>query len=123
MIFGPTRLEEAKGAILAHTMRLAGRVLVALVDVVVRHLREGRPIYYLPDMDFGRNGSIFVPFFGIAARCAMLGVMAIAVLAMAEYVHHSKDEEARTMVRGGVNLLLRGQQTAARPAARLPPNR
>ena len=34
---------------------------------LIRHLREGRPIYYLPDMDFGRNGSIFVPFFGIAA--------------------------------------------------------
>lgn len=27
MIFGPTRLEEARGAILAHTMRLPGRVL------------------------------------------------------------------------------------------------
>lgn len=34
---------------------------------LIRHLREGRPIYYLPDMDFGRNGSIFVPFFGILA--------------------------------------------------------
>ena len=34
---------------------------------VVRHIRAGRPVYYLPDMDFGRKGSIFTPFFGIPA--------------------------------------------------------
>jgi len=34
---------------------------------LIRHIRAGRPIYYLPDMDFGRKGSVFVPFFGIAA--------------------------------------------------------
>lgn len=34
---------------------------------LVRHLREPRPVYYLPDMDFGRAGSIFVPFFGVPA--------------------------------------------------------
>lgn len=34
---------------------------------MVRHLRAGRPLYYLPDMDFGRSGSVFVPFFGVPA--------------------------------------------------------
>ena len=34
---------------------------------VIRHIRAGRPIYYLPDMDFGRKGSVFAPFFGIPA--------------------------------------------------------
>ncbi|MET0183914.1 MAG: lysophospholipid acyltransferase family protein [Achromobacter sp.] len=34
---------------------------------LIRHLRADRPLYYLPDMDFGREGSIFVPFFGIPA--------------------------------------------------------
>jgi KDO2-lipid IV(A) lauroyltransferase len=34
---------------------------------MVRHLRAGRPLYYLPDMDFGRAGSVFVPFFGVPA--------------------------------------------------------
>ena len=34
---------------------------------LIRYLRDGYPIYYLPDMDFGRQGSIFVPFFGIDA--------------------------------------------------------
>jgi KDO2-lipid IV(A) lauroyltransferase len=30
----------------------------------VRAIREGLPFYYLPDMDFGSNEAIFVPFFG-----------------------------------------------------------
>lgn len=32
---------------------------------IIRFMRRGVPVYYLPDMDFGRNGSIFVPFFGV----------------------------------------------------------
>lgn len=32
---------------------------------LVRFLRKGIPLYYLPDMDFGRKESIFVPFFNI----------------------------------------------------------
>ena len=34
---------------------------------VVRALKQGRPLYYLPDMDNGPHNSIFVPFFGVAA--------------------------------------------------------
>lgn len=34
---------------------------------LIRHLRAGIPTYYLPDMDFGRKGAIFVPFFGVPA--------------------------------------------------------
>ncbi|TAL88448.1 MAG: acyltransferase [Candidimonas sp.] len=34
---------------------------------LIRQLRAGIPIYYLPDMDFGRKGAMFVPFFGIQA--------------------------------------------------------
>ncbi len=34
---------------------------------LIRHLRKGIPVYYLPDMDFGRKGSAFIPFFGIPA--------------------------------------------------------
>jgi len=34
---------------------------------LVRLLRAGQFIYYLPDMDFGRKGAAFVPFFGIPA--------------------------------------------------------
>lgn len=34
---------------------------------LIRQLRNGVPVYYLPDMDWGREGSVFVPFFGVAA--------------------------------------------------------
>lgn len=34
---------------------------------IVKAMKEGYPFYYLPDMDFGREDSIFVPFFGVPA--------------------------------------------------------
>lgn len=34
---------------------------------LLRFLRRGVPVYYLPDMDFGRSGATFVPFFGVPA--------------------------------------------------------
>ena len=30
-------------------------------------LKQNRPVWYAPDQDFGRDNSVFVPFFGIAA--------------------------------------------------------
>lgn len=30
-------------------------------------IREGRPFYYLPDLDYGPRGALFVPFFGVPA--------------------------------------------------------
>ena len=35
------------------------------IKPVIRAIRKGLPFYYLPDMDFGRKESIFVPFFGV----------------------------------------------------------
>ncbi len=34
---------------------------------LIRQLRNGVPIYYLPDMDWGTAGAAFVPFFGVPA--------------------------------------------------------
>jgi len=34
---------------------------------VVRAMREGWSLFYLPDMDYGPKESIFVPFFGVPA--------------------------------------------------------
>ncbi|MGE5161225.1 MAG: lysophospholipid acyltransferase family protein [Rhodospirillaceae bacterium] len=34
---------------------------------VIRRVREGSPLYYLPDMDLGAANSVFVPFFGVQA--------------------------------------------------------
>jgi KDO2-lipid IV(A) lauroyltransferase len=33
----------------------------------IRAMKAGRPFYYLPDMDYGRRDTIFVPFFGVPA--------------------------------------------------------
>lgn len=34
---------------------------------LVRLIKQGMPIYYLPDMDLGRRGAALVPFFGVPA--------------------------------------------------------
>jgi KDO2-lipid IV(A) lauroyltransferase len=36
------------------------------VKPIVGALREGQPLYLLPDMDFGPDESVFVPFYGLA---------------------------------------------------------
>ena len=33
----------------------------------VKAMKTGKPLYYLPDMDYGRDDAIFVPFFGVPA--------------------------------------------------------
>ena len=37
------------------------------IKPIVRALREGLVLYYLPDQDFGPKESLFIPFFGILA--------------------------------------------------------
>ncbi len=37
------------------------------VKPILSGLRKGGLLYLLPDMDFGRNDSLFVPFYGVAA--------------------------------------------------------
>ncbi len=37
------------------------------VRATVKAMKSGRPLYYLPDLDYGRKESIFVPFFGVPA--------------------------------------------------------
>jgi Kdo2-lipid IVA lauroyltransferase/acyltransferase len=38
---------------------------------VLRWINSGIPFYYLPDLDFGRKGTTFVPFFGVPAATAV----------------------------------------------------
>lgn len=45
--------------------RLLGRV--AGVKPIVAALRAGDPLYLLPDMNFGPEDSVFVPFYGVSA--------------------------------------------------------
>lgn len=44
-------------------LRLFGRI--DGVKSIVTALREGQPLYLLPDMDFGVKDSVFVPFYGV----------------------------------------------------------
>jgi Kdo2-lipid IVA lauroyltransferase/acyltransferase len=37
------------------------------VKAIISSLRQGHPLYLLPDMNFGEDESIFVPFFGVPA--------------------------------------------------------
>ena len=37
------------------------------VKPIIANLRQGGVLYLLPDMDFGRNDSLFVPFYGVQA--------------------------------------------------------
>lgn len=46
-------------------------------------LREGRPLYYLPDQDYGPRDAIFVPFFGVPAA-TIPGLSRIARIARAK---------------------------------------
>ncbi len=45
--------------------QLFGRA--AGVKTIVAALRAGDPLYLLPDMNFGREDSVFVPFYGVSA--------------------------------------------------------
>jgi len=45
-------------------------------------MREGRPLYYLPDQDYGPRDAIFVPFFGVPAA-TIPGLPRIARIARA----------------------------------------
>ena len=44
-------------------LRLFGRI--DGVKDIVKAIRDGQPFYLLPDMDFGPDESVFVPFYGI----------------------------------------------------------
>ena len=52
---------------------------------VIRTVKEGSPLYYLPDMDLGATNSIFVPFFGVPAATIPM-VSRIARMAGAKVV-------------------------------------
>ncbi|SAI51518.1 acyltransferase [Bordetella ansorpii] len=69
-MYTPQRDPAIDAIVLAGRARFNDVQLVNRKDGVrglIRHLRELRAVYYLPDMDFGRTGSVFVPFFGVPA--------------------------------------------------------
>ncbi|MGH8737512.1 MAG: lysophospholipid acyltransferase family protein, partial [Burkholderiales bacterium] len=66
--------------LLAGRMRFGRQKLVSRqegIRAVLGTMSEGRPLYYLPDMDYGPRGALFVPFFGVSAA-TMPGLSRIA---------------------------------------------
>ncbi len=69
-IYTPQRDPEIDALVRAGRARFNQVYLVNRKEGVrplIRHIQNHIPIYYLPDMDFGRQGAVFVPFFGIPA--------------------------------------------------------
>jgi len=64
---------KARDPLLEYLYQRRTRTGAVLVDrlanmrTLLRHIKDGRPFYYLPDMDMGERASVFVPFFGIPA--------------------------------------------------------
>ena len=74
--------------LLAGRLRFNAPVLLSRQDGMrkaIKALKEGYPFYYLPDMDFGPQDSIFVPFFGVPAA-TVPGVSRLARLTGARVV-------------------------------------
>ena len=72
--------KNQKGALIQHLLSsfrsrsFSVQIEKNAMRTMVRNLRKGQAIWYAPDQDFGRNGSVFAPFFGIpAATITTLG--------------------------------------------------
>lgn len=57
-----------------------GNKLIDRKDVkqMIRVLRRGERLFYLPDHDYGRNKSVFVPFFAVEDACTTTGTSILA---------------------------------------------
>jgi KDO2-lipid IV(A) lauroyltransferase len=63
--------------------RLFGRI--EGVKPIIAALKAGEPLYLLPDMNFGPEDSVFVPFYGVAA-CTVPSLSRFARLSRAKVV-------------------------------------
>ncbi|MCG3739993.1 Kdo(2)-lipid IV(A) acyltransferase [Vibrio cincinnatiensis] len=48
------------------------------LKTMLRSLRKGERLFYLPDHDYGRNKSVFVPFFAVDNACTTTGTSILA---------------------------------------------
>lgn len=64
------------------------------VRPLIQAMKKGRPLYYLPDMDFGEKDSVFVTFFGVEAA-TVTAVSRLARMLDADVI------PVTTMFRGG----------------------
>ncbi|USD41261.1 LpxL/LpxP family Kdo(2)-lipid IV(A) lauroyl/palmitoleoyl acyltransferasee [Vibrio sp. SCSIO 43135] len=57
-----------------------GNKLIDRKDVkkMIKVMRKGERLFYLPDHDYGRNKSVFVPFFAVEDACTTTGTSILA---------------------------------------------
>lgn len=57
-----------------------GNKLIYRTDLkqMIRVLRQGHRLFYLPDQDYGHNKSVFVPFFAVDKACTTTGTSILA---------------------------------------------
>lgn len=82
-IYSRQKNQAFNAALHAGRMRFGRQTLLARQEGVrpaLRAMRAGRPLYYLPDMDYGRRDTIFVTFFGVNAA-TITGVSRLARMA------------------------------------------
>ena len=82
-IYSRQKNEVFNAMLFAARQRFGEQTLLARQDGVrpaLRAMQAGRPIYYLPDMDYGQRDTIFAPFFGVEAA-TITGVSRLARLA------------------------------------------
>jgi KDO2-lipid IV(A) lauroyltransferase len=66
-----TMYRASRNRLLDRMLKRRGRFGAVLFErksnlkALIRHLREGRPFYYLPDQDPGSAEAVFVPFFSV----------------------------------------------------------
>lgn len=79
---------EADAWILAGRQRFGAPELVARLDgikPIVAAVRQGEPLYLLPDMNYDPSESLFVPFYGVSA-CTVPSLSRFAKLGRAKVV-------------------------------------
>ena len=84
-IYSRQKNQVFDATLLAGRRRFGQPILLSRQDGVrtaLRAMQAGRPFFYLPDMDYGRRDSIFLPFFGVDAA-TITGVSRLARLARA----------------------------------------
>jgi len=67
-IYAPQRNEVIERVFFKGRRRFGNQLMLTRQDgarTTVKAMKSGRPFYYLPDLNYRRRDSIFVPFFGI----------------------------------------------------------
>jgi KDO2-lipid IV(A) lauroyltransferase len=83
----------AYALIKAREKYLTSAIVFSDTRQLIKKLRQGEAVWYAPDQDYGKDQSVFAPFFGVPAA-TVLGTARIAQLGRAvvlPYAHYRED--------------------------------